>query len=116
METVKLGGGDEGPVGHGAVAHDLLNKAAKVIEEDAAEDVKKTKEGLPWWVYLIVLAILIGCAAAMLILRSEKEPKDEKKGLLLRGATMLACHEARIMPWALAEFVGIPDSQAAAKA
>lgn len=90
MQTVKLGSEEEGPVGHDAVAHDLLGKAAKVIDEDLAEEKKKTKEGLPWWVYLIVLVILIGCGAAMLILRKEKDNKEDKKGLLHRESTMLA--------------------------
>src|SRR5262245_49017218 len=53
METVKVGMGEEG--GHGAIAHDMLNKAAVVMEEDAAEEKKKTSEGMPWWVYFIVL-------------------------------------------------------------
>ena len=60
METAKLGGGSEGDAGHGAVVADLMGRAATVLEEDAAEDKKKTGEGLPWWVYLIGLAALSG--------------------------------------------------------
>src|SRR5436190_2650855 len=91
MQTIKVGSGDDGPVGHGAVAQDLLDKAAKVIDDDAAEEVKKTKEGMPWWVYLIGLAILIGCATAMLMFRSEKEPpKDGKRGSVEPGSRQAA--------------------------
>ncbi len=84
METVKVGGGG-GPEGHGAVATDLLNRAAQVMDEDAAEEIKKTKEGLPWWVYLVALCILVTIGACMLMFwGKEKETEEEKmkrKGL-----------------------------------
>jgi hypothetical protein len=76
METVKIGGLEEG--GHGAVAQDMLDKAATVMEEDAAEEKKKTGEGLPWWVYLIALGALIGLAT-WLLTRGGGEKSDEKK-------------------------------------
>jgi hypothetical protein len=115
MQTVKVGGEDEGPVGHGAVAHDLLGKAAKVIEEDQAEEVKKTKEGMPWWVYLIALLFLIGVATAMLMFWGKEEPKDDKKGLLHREATLLADCDFREASRNSPKFVAIPDSQAGTK-
>ncbi len=83
METVKVGGGG-GPDGHGAVAHDLLNRAAQVMDEDAAEEVKKTKEGLPWWVYLVALCILITIAACMLMFWG-KEPETEEQKMKRKG-------------------------------
>jgi hypothetical protein len=82
METVKIGGASGGPEGHGAVAQDLMDRAAQVIEDDAAEEVKKTSEGMPWWVFLIVLVLLICLAAGMLMFWVKEEPKDEKKGFL----------------------------------
>jgi len=67
METVKVGM-QAGEGGHGAVATDLLNRAAQVMDEDAAEEKKKTGEGVPWWVWLIGLCMLLGFGAMMLML------------------------------------------------
>ena len=87
METVRVGSGEGGPVGHGVVAHDLLNKAAQVMDEDAAEEVKKTKEGLPWWVYLIILCVLVVFGACMLLFWAKEPQSDEKKkGFILPSA------------------------------
>jgi hypothetical protein len=63
--------------GHGAVAQDLLNKAADVIDGDAEAEKQKTAEGLPWWVYLVILIILVSIAAAM-IMRGGSEKKEEE--------------------------------------
>jgi hypothetical protein len=84
METLKeqgeSGGGHEG---HGAVAQDLLNRAAVVMDEDAAEEKKKTKEGLPWWAYLIILLILVAFAIWMLFNWGIEKPKDDQKASLV---------------------------------
>ena len=71
METVKIGK-DEGPVGHGAVSTDLLNRAAQTIDDDKQEDIKKTKQGMPWWVWLVVLIIIVGFLAYMIIRQSRR--------------------------------------------
>lgn len=81
MQTIKAGTG-EGHGGHGAVAADLLEKAAQVLEEDAAEERKKTASGVPWWVYLIVLIALVSFATFMLM-RGGEEKSEE-------GSTRLA--------------------------
>ncbi|MBW8884172.1 MAG: hypothetical protein JF612_05215, partial [Planctomycetia bacterium] len=78
METVRVGT-ESGPEGHGAVATDLLNKAAQSMDDDAREEVKKTNEGIPWWVYLIALCILITVAACMLLFYAKEQPSDEQK-------------------------------------
>jgi hypothetical protein len=83
METVKFGMGEEGG-GHGAVAQDMLNKAATVMEEDAAEEKKKTGEGLPWWVYFIVLGALIGLATWLLMRGGDEKSDEKKKGFIPR--------------------------------
>lgn len=81
MVTAKAAG-ETGEVGHGAIAQDLLNRAAAVMDGDAQEEKKKTAEGMPWWVYLLVLIIFISIAAWVLN-RDSGEPKDEnKKGYL----------------------------------
>lgn len=74
IQTIKVGAG-EGHGGHGAVAADLLEKAAQVLEEDAAEEKKKTASGMPWWVYLIVLIALVSFAAYMLSRTEEEKPE-----------------------------------------
>jgi hypothetical protein len=83
METVKeRGEGGGGHEGHGAVAQDLLNRAASIIDEDAAEETKKTKEGMPWWAYLIILLLLVAFAIWMLFNWGIEKPKDEQTGSL----------------------------------
>jgi hypothetical protein len=77
METVKIGG-DAGEGGHGAVSADLLNRAAQVIDEDKQEDIKKTKQGLPWWVWLVILIILGGFLSYMIIRANREEAKPKE--------------------------------------
>jgi hypothetical protein len=84
---VGAGSAEEG--GHGAVAQDLLDKAAGEIEGDAAEEKKKTGEGLPWWVYLIVLIILVAIAGAMIMRGGNEEPSEDKKGFFAPSAPAL---------------------------
>jgi hypothetical protein len=74
IQTLKVGTG-EGHGGHGAVATDLLEKAAQVLEEDALEEKKKTSAGVPWWVYLIALIALVSFAAWMLMRGGEEKPE-----------------------------------------
>lgn len=77
-------------VGHGAVAQDLLDKAANVIDGDAEAEKAKTAEGMPWWVYLLVLIVLISIAAAMIMRGSGEETKEEdKKGFIGPAETAL---------------------------
>jgi hypothetical protein len=92
METMKVGGESDGPVGHGAVATDLLDKAARIIDEDVAEEKKKTKEGLPWWAYLIVLLALVGFAIWMLLNWGVEKPGegDKKSSLPSEEITAVA--------------------------
>ena len=78
METVKIGG-EAGEGGHGAVSADLLNRAAQTMEEDKQEDIKKTKQGLPWWFWLVGLIILGGFLAYMII-RANREDAKPKEG------------------------------------
>lgn len=68
--------------GHGDIATGLLERAAQVIDEDAEEAQRKTTEGMPWWVYLILLLVLCGFLGTMMVIAARKEakPKDEKVG------------------------------------
>jgi hypothetical protein len=68
METVRMGAEGSGPGGHDATTADLMNKAAISIEEDKEEERKKTREGAPWWVYLIGLVFSIGFIIMMMLL------------------------------------------------
>jgi hypothetical protein len=91
MTTARSGGGDDA-VGHGAVAQDLLDRAADVIDGDAEEEKKKTTAGTPWWIFLIVLIALVGFGAFMLSRPSGEEDKDKegkKTGWLHRGAPVV---------------------------
>jgi hypothetical protein len=91
METVRVGS-EAGVGGHGAVAQDLLDRAAQVMEEDVAEDKKKTGEGLPWWVYLIGLCMLIAFATMMLLL--------PLRSAMLAAGVMLYCTAAVVSLYA----------------
>jgi len=83
MSTIKTGSEAGGHIGHGAVAADLMEKAAAVLEGDEEAEATKTTEGMPWWVYLVVLLILIGIAAYMLNRSGGgEESKDGKKARL----------------------------------
>lgn len=83
MNTVKVGTESEAHSGHGSVAAGLMEKAAAVIEGDEEAEATKTTEGMPWWVYLVILIILIGIAAYMLNRSGgEEESKDGKKAWL----------------------------------
>jgi hypothetical protein len=70
METLKMGaeGAGAGAGAHGAATQDLLYKAAVSIDEDKEEERKKTREGMPWWAYLIGLMFAIGFIVMMMIL------------------------------------------------
>jgi len=78
MATMKSGGEGGGEGGHGAVAQDLLDRAAEVIDGDAEEEIKKTKAGTPWWVFLVVLIALVGFGAFMLSRKGSDEDKDKE--------------------------------------
>lgn len=70
METLRFGeGGSVAAVGaHGASTADLMNKASVLIEEDKEAERSKTKEGLPWWVYLIGLLMVTGFIILMMVI------------------------------------------------
>ena len=68
METMRMGADGGGHGGHGGATADLMNKAAMSIEEDKEEERKKTREGMPWWVYLIGLIFAISFIVMMMIL------------------------------------------------
>lgn len=111
METAKMGGGGED--GHGSVATDLMERAAQVIDDDAAEDIKKTGEGMPWWVYLIGLLALVGFLGTMLWIgnvaewKKEEAKKKEKQGqgqvqpLRREDGIELAGRNPAKRPWAM---------------
>jgi hypothetical protein len=65
METIKQVGGTLLPGGHSVTADELLQRAARTIEEDKEEERKKTREGLPVWVYGIGLIACVGFMVAM---------------------------------------------------
>ncbi|HEX5102963.1 MAG TPA: hypothetical protein VFV87_04090 [Pirellulaceae bacterium] len=68
METVRMAQPGIGPGGHEATTADLMHKAAISIEEDREEERKKTREGMPWWVYGIGLLFCMGFIIMMMVL------------------------------------------------
>ena len=68
MDVVKQTGGPLLPGGHSVTAEELLNKAAMVIEDEKEEERKKVREGMPWWVYLIIMGCLLGFMIGMILL------------------------------------------------
>src|SRR5262245_22757050 len=80
MTTAKIGGAGEGADGHGGVASSIMERAAQTLDEDKDAADSATSEGLPWWVYLIFLAILGGFLGTMIVIANRQKPKEEKKG------------------------------------
>jgi hypothetical protein len=80
METAKFGGsGGDGEGGHGSVTAALMERAAQVLDDDVKEDIKKTSEGMPWWVYLVGLAALVGFLGVMVYRGCVYEAEEQKK-------------------------------------
>ena len=71
MEVVKQSGGTAIGGGHSATVEETMDKAARSIEEDKEEERKKTKEGMPWWAYLIGLTVVVGFMIAMMVIPQE---------------------------------------------
>ncbi len=68
METVKQGEAAVLPGGHSVTVDELLGKAAQSIADDKEEQRKKTREGMPWWIYLIGMFACIGFMIMMMVL------------------------------------------------
>lgn len=60
-----------GEGGHGEIATVALQRAANLIEEDKQEERKKTREGMPWWGYLLLFSGAVGLLTMMLLLDSK---------------------------------------------
>lgn len=67
METMRVGA-DGQVVGHGSVVETVLARAAQALEEEKEEERKKTREGLPWWAYLVMLMGVLGFLALMMLI------------------------------------------------
>jgi hypothetical protein len=61
-----------GERGHGEAADVLLERAAKRIHEDKVEERKTRAQGLPAWIYFVMLSLLIGFCVSMFMI-----PKDQ---------------------------------------
>jgi hypothetical protein len=81
METLKNVEAAPLPGGHSVTVDELLGKAAASIEDDKEEERKKTREGMPWWVYLIGMFAVIGFMVTMMVL--------PQRTALLVGGTMM---------------------------
>ena len=96
METLRFGEGGSvaGAGAHGASTADLMNKAAVLIEEDKEAERSKTKEGMPWWVYLIGLLMVTGFVILMMVIPQQNA--IAVAGLSLMGIGGLVATYAQI--------------------
>ncbi len=69
METMRVGA--DGEIAGGSPSDAILARAARALEEDKDEERKKTREGLPWWAYLVMLIGVCGFVAAMMMIPQE---------------------------------------------
>jgi hypothetical protein len=104
METIRGSGTPLGG-GHEATAEEMLERAARSIEEEKEEERKKTKEGMPWWAYLIGLGCCVGFMVTMMML----PPKVALMtgGVLIGGLASLINLYANIRIWIIAFTEGI---------
>jgi hypothetical protein len=93
MQTTKVGMDDPMAGGHTASAADVMERAARVMDEDKEEELKKTGEGLPWWLYMVLLVVLVGFLGTMMVManmaetKRQQEKEKEQKGSLQRPST-----------------------------
>jgi hypothetical protein len=76
-----------GERGHGEAAEDLLTRAAGRIQEDKAEEKKNRSQGLPAWVYFLMLAGIIAFTIAMF--RLPRDQAVKMAGFCVIGAGSL---------------------------
>lgn len=92
METMRIGA--DGVASGGSVADMVLARAARALEEDKIEQRKKTKEGLPWWAYLLMLIGVISFMAMMMMIPQ-------------RNAMMAAAGVVMFVGWLICIYSGI---------
>lgn len=92
METMRIGA--DGLAAGSSVADMVLAKAARALEEDKIEQQKKTKEGLPWWAYLLMLIGVISFMAMMMMIPQ-------------RNAMMAAAGVVMFVGWLICVYSGI---------
>jgi hypothetical protein len=61
-----------GAHGHEGAAQALLERAARTIDEDAADEKKKLKEGMPWWMLGAVFAFALTTCIMLLVLPPDR--------------------------------------------
>ena len=84
METMRVGADGE-VVGPSSVVDTVLARAARSIEEDKEEERKKTREGLPWWAYLVMLLGVLGFLSMMMLIPQDSAMKVAGGGLAFIG-------------------------------
>lgn len=106
METVIVGKDPAGGGVHAVATEDFFQKAAQSIEEDKEAEKAKTREGMPWWVYLIGLFMVTGFIVMMMVL--PRQMALMTGGLILYSAAGIISLYAwiRIMMIAFSENVG----------
>jgi hypothetical protein len=92
METMRIGA--DGSTDSGTVTDMFLTRAARALEEDKEEERKKTREGLPWWAYLVMLLGLIGFMAMMMMI-------PQRSAIAVAGSVLI------VVGWLLCLYSGI---------
>jgi ribosomal protein L40E len=106
METIKQVGGAPLPGGHTVTADELLNRAARAIEEDKEEEKKKTSEGMPWWAYLIGLLGLVGFLVAMAFVPQSQAMRSAGICIIILGCLVSSYSAIRLRMTAFSESTG----------
>jgi len=105
MDVMKQTGGAEIPGGHSATVDEMLSSAAQRIEDEKEEERKKTREGLPWWAYLIGISAVTGFMGTMMMLPQETVLRVAP--FIIYGLAALVSLYASIRIWIIAFEEGV---------
>ncbi len=92
METMRMGA--DGQMGGASVVETVLARAAQTLEEDKEEEKKKTREGLPWWAYLVMLLGVLGFLVLMMLI-------PQQNAIMMAGGTLM------FIGWLICVYSGI---------
>jgi hypothetical protein len=92
METMRMGA--DGQMGPGSVVETVLARAAQALEDEKEEERKKTREGLPWWAYLVMLLGVLGFLALMMLIPQQ-------------NAIMVAAVALMFLGWLICVYSGV---------
>ncbi|HUE74267.1 MAG TPA: hypothetical protein VMP01_25525 [Pirellulaceae bacterium] len=104
METMRVGA--DGQMGHGSLAEAALARAAQALEEEKEEERKKTREGLPWWAYLVMLLGVLGFLVLMMMIPQQNAVGLAGGAVVFGGVCLSLYGYVRILVVAFREHPG----------